>query len=278
MENQEINKGVVIVIILIIISILCFNTYVLYERYLYDHKNTNETVDNNIDIKNSDIDTNNDYTSIKVDSSLDYVYDADYDSEVSSDTYTISNNTYNINDYKVPYINISSGYATTANQEIENMWNDLVSVFNNGISDGTSYIDKLNYNYNVNGDVLSLFIEYGIGGANAVFTEYKVFNINLKDGSEYTLVDVIKNLDYDLAHFRTKASDNVVNEYDKWYNENDTDGNLKNQFYDEYKEKTLNGFTIDKWFLDSNNNINIIVQIYIPSNTSYYNSIIKVEK
>ena len=278
MENQEINKGVVIVIILIIISILCFNTYVLYERYLYDHKNTNETVDNNIDIKNSDIDTNNDYTSIKVDSSLDYVYDADYDSEVSSDTYTISNNTYNINDYKVPYINISSGYATTANQEIENMWNDLVSVFNNGISDGTSYIDKLNYNYNVNGDVLSLFIEYGIGGANAVFTEYKVFNINLRDGSEYTLVDVIKNLDYDLAHFRTKASDNVVNEYDKWYNENDTDGNLKNQFYDEYKEKTLNGFTIDKWFLDSNNNINIIVQIYIPSNTSYYNSIIKVEK
>ena len=275
MNSDGINKGIVIIIILLIVLILGFNAYVLYERYLYDHSNNIELNDNVI---NDNASISNNSINIKEFDDLEYVYDADYDLSVNTNSYTIGSNEYNIDDYKVPYINVKSDYVNNANNEIKTLWDNMVKVFNDGVNDKTSYIKYLDYEYTVSNDILSLFIKYSTSTTNGESVDYKTYNISLKDGSECSLVDAVKKLDYDLTAFREKTTDGIIQEYDNWYSNHDVNGSLKQQYYDEYKEQTLNEYKLDKWYIDNDNNINVIVHIYVPTDVNYFNEIVTVKK
>ena len=57
---------------------------------------------------------------------------------------------------------------------------------------------------------------------------------------------------------------------------NDKDSSLYDTYYEEYKKQTLENYTLDKWYLDNNKELNIIVNMNIPAGREITIVIIKI--
>lgn len=254
----------------VIITILCVLVLLLGGYIVYDklEKNDNELSDKKQD-ENKNV--------TKLDDTRDWIYDAEYEKNVTANSYTtVYNNTYYADDIKVPYINVNSTYAKRANNEISQVFDEAIKVYNDGLSNKTSYVDECNYKNYLNGNNLSVVLTYGVGSTDVVHPKYYTYNINLITGNELSYEEVYTLANISSTNIDSKiesAITSVLKERLK-----DTKNDLStciNESIDNYKA-SVNNNTL-KYFLSENNKLNVVVKLSIPAGTGEFDTIITVE-
>ena len=63
----------------------------------------------------------------EINNDKEWIYDAEYTKTVNASSYKTQSGTYYAKDIIVPYINIKSDYATSANNEIKKVFDDAIN-------------------------------------------------------------------------------------------------------------------------------------------------------
>lgn len=210
----------------------------------------------------------------KIYTNKEYIYDAEYEKNVNKDSYVMENKTYYAKDIIVPFINIKSASATSANNEIKNVFDQAIVTYNTG----SKFIEQCNYTKYIDNKTLSIVLTYSEGATDVVHPQYYTYNINLNDGKSLTYEEVcslleIENIDSKveeavtnimrekLQSILTEENDNIFNTYN-------------NESINNYKESVKNN-TI-KYFITENKKLNIVVKLSIPAGTGEFDTIISI--
>lgn len=276
-ENQENfekkeGKGKFILLVVLVFIVACLGTYILYDKVLNKDKNNDTEIIDKVD------DNNNVNTNVKIDESKDFIYVADYDYDVSSETYSTNFKTYNVKDIRVPYININSTYASNANKEIENVFRKAIEAFKNGIKDKSTYVDECNYTYYLDNDVLSVNLWLGVGSTDVVVPDYYTFNFDLKTGNLLSFDEVYRMVGFDPISVNNKIEKTIT---DKMRETLGTDYPSGTNF-DTYNNQSLSNYRNSvsdnsiNYFLDKNKNLNVVVKMVNLSSTGKTNEILTI--
>lgn len=275
MESNK-NSKLYIAIAFLGVVILGLGGYIVYDK-LYSPKNSN----------NKSQEANNQKETMlvsKVYKDNDWVYDAEYEKKVTSDYYSLYNETFYAKDIVVPYINVESDYANNANNEIKKVLDDAVENYNEGASGEFSYIDECNYKYYLNNDGLSVILTYGVGSTDVVHPNYYIYNIDLKTGEELSYKDIYAIAGFNDNNIEAKAESAITEimhekmkdfDYPEDYPEGTDFDTYNNESIKNYKESVENN-TI-KYFLSSNKQLNVVVKLSIPAGQGFFDTIIPVK-
>lgn len=180
--------------------------------------------------------------------------------------------------FKIPKINIDSNDARKINDEIEEMVENAQQYVedynkNNIEGGGPSYID---YHYYINNDILSVVIEYSSGYD---FMEYKVYNINVKTGKEYTNEDILKVKNISIDKFEERLSNTLGEQLKEEYKDIENE-ELKEQ-YKEIYNKTVSkencSINNNQLFLDDENDISVVAKEYSIAGAGRYYYVFKLK-
>ncbi len=120
------NKKITIISLITLSSIIVLETgYIIYNHVQTSKelKNINTTYTNKND-KNDNTETNQ---IKKIDNTKDWTFNANYDTQGLAESYeTKSKEKYYLKDIVVPYLNIDSDYAKSANNEIKDVYDDAL--------------------------------------------------------------------------------------------------------------------------------------------------------
>ena len=273
MENNKTNKGLVWLVVILIILVIGLMGFIIYKEFFVNNNLSNEN-----DLNKTT--TTTEQINIKIDENKDWVYDAKYVPNVKQQTYTAWDETYNVNDYKAPYININSTYAKTINNEIKKIYDSAMQVFNNGIEDEMSYIDTFKYNYYLKKNILSIVLTTGYGGTDVVYPDYHIFNIDIDNGNEITFENILNYKNITETNFDDKAKNAIIEEYDTFYKDINKTDDLYVEYYESLKQQTLEDYNNDKdkkCYIDNNGNLNLLATISFPAGREYADKLIAIK-
>jgi len=261
MENK--NTGTKVVNIILIILVLGLSGYLVYDKLISKDNNKNET-------NNS---SENETVTLKLDESMEYVYDAKYDANVTKDSYSIGEKTYYVKDIVVPYININSEYARKSNEEIKKVFDNAIAKYSEGVENNSSYVDECVYKKNISNDFASVVLTYSVGRTDIPVQSYYTYNIDLKNGNKLSYKQVYEKLGFTSDNIDTKVGESIKkymnDKYSDLINSDNIDKSIQNY------EVSVSEGTI-KYFVD-NNKLNIIVTINIPAGRENYDKVITIE-
>ena len=166
------NKSLTIFLIFFIILSLALSRYIFYDK-VYQKDNHN--------IINEET-TKEEYVK-KINSKKYWIYDADYEKNTLADSYVVGTEPYYAEDIKVPYINIDSAYANKANQELKKVFDNAISIYNEGVQNELTHID-IDYQKYIDNDIASTALWYKKLETAVVNQNYYTYNISLKNGAE----------------------------------------------------------------------------------------------
>lgn len=269
-----------IIIIVLAVIVLSIGGYLVYDKFINKNEETTTSTKNSENDKLDEIQT--DERVKKIDYSKEYVYDAEYEHNATSESYSTSENTYNVSDIVVPFININSTDANSANTMIKGMYNICISKFNEGINDNITYVDKCNYESYINNDILSIVITYGFGGTDIVNYGYMTYNFDLTTGLKVSYEDLYKNAGLTSENINTKVN-NAIDKYLE--NELSTlspdnyeageDINTYKKYSYNYYNDLVNNKTLG-YYLDSNLRLNIVTNVGMPIGREIFSVILKI--
>lgn len=277
MEKQKKNTGLYILIIILCVLVLALGRYIIYDK---NNKNNINSQPNN----ESNSNTNTINLISKLDSTKDWVYDAEYTKEVNADSYSTYNVIHYAKDIIVPYINVSSSYANTSNSDIKKVFDDAIKNYNTGVNDKMTYIDECNYQKYVNDNILSVILTYGVGTTDVINPKYYTYNIDLKTGNQLSYEETYKTLGLNSSDVSSKVQNaitNVMKEkmkdfgYPNNYPEGTNFDTYNNESINNYKNSVSNNTL--KYFLSADGKLNVIVKLSIPAGTGEFDTIITVK-
>lgn len=272
------NKGLIITLIIFIIATITLGSYIVYDKMLKDkapEKKETEVID--------DKENNSTFVSKKY-NDKNWVYDAEYEKSVNASSYqTAFNETYSVSDIVVPFINVDSTYATYSNEEIKKVFDSAIQTFNQGVSDQVTFVDKCNYKKYITNDLVSILVNYAVGGTDIVKSNYYVYNIDLKTGNELSYEDVYKLVGLDSKNINSKVEEaisKIMKEKMKDFTDTDyeqgTDFNTyNNKSIDNYK-KSVNDNSL-KYFIAEDGKLNIVVKLHIPVGMEEFDTVITID-
>lgn len=266
-RNSKVYMRIIVILNLIII---CLSGYIIYSAINKNKKSESKVVEK----KNKSLDKENSSFVSKIYNTKDWVYDSEYEKNVSAQSYSVGSNTFYAKDIVVPFINVKSSDVTTANTEIKNVFYDAISKYNEGVSDKTTYVDECDYKRYNNQNYISLILTYGVGATDVVHPSYYTYNINLKTGNKLSYEETYKIAGLDSNIIESK----VENAITKVMKEKFSD-----ESFDTYNRESINNYKNSisnntlKYFLSDNNKLNIIVKLIIPAGSGEFDTIITVE-
>ena len=272
MENQKNNKGVIalLIVIIIILSALC----VLFATGTISF-NSNKVNDNDV---NENINDNNNANSIsKLDSSKEWVHDANYNLPTNKESYyghSDHSKLIKASDLVVPYININSDDAKKTNQEIYKLYEDLINKFNENLKEEI-WFTLVEYKTYTNNNIISVVITTESAGTDVPMYNYYTYSFNLETGKLLSYNDAYKIAGLNQGNITDKATQAVTNSLRKEYSNGDDFDTYNNKSINNYKTSISNN-TI-KFFIDGNKKLNIIVTLEIPAGRGQFDTIITVE-
>lgn len=210
--NEEKKKNLLIICLIIIILML--STLIILLSTGVINPNVNEIIQEKNYVYDADYKYNNKYTESKRFS---------YNEETGKktiDQYGISveynNGTQYLEDLKVPYINLNSNDATTANNEIKQLYEEYAKFFDSCAEEaiyGCSLIlTYRTYTYN---NILSIVIIYGSQSTSPWNLNYKTYNFDITTGNKLTYNETLSKLGYDNKSTTTKAKEKIKNKMDE---------------------------------------------------------------
>ena len=124
----------------------------------------------------------NNINAIKIDKDLEIVYDANYDDKGLVPSYTKDYGVFYLSDVVVPFINIDSSDAAIVNNQIKDIYNELLKSYERGINDSFTFIKYCNYTFDVSNDLLTVKFNYGISNSTSIDDIKHEYNFDLSNG------------------------------------------------------------------------------------------------
>lgn len=272
--RKKINLSTVLLIIVTIVIILMILFIFKLNNYTKNISNTNNFVS-------------------KIDSTKDWVYDADYPRNVISNSYSSDYNTFYSKDIVVPYINICSSYASNSNNIIREIFDDAIKNYNNAtnnsISDKNNFVVTNNvtncsYKKYINDTSLSVILTYTLSCTDVAHTKYYTYNVNLKTGNQLSYEQIYNIAGFNSSNISTKVENaitEIMKEKMSYFSSNNN--YPKGTNFDTYNNESINNYRNSvnsntlKYFLSDNKKLNIIVKLNIPAGTGEFDTIITIE-
>lgn len=258
MEKQK-NKVLIVLVIVLLFVILGLGGYIVYDKVL----NKNQIENNNSNTQNYNGNSgnkNNSNLALKIDSTKDWVYDADYNLPTNKDSYygfSDHSKLIKASDLIVPYININSSDAKTANQEIYKLYEQLINKFNENLKEEI-WFTTVEYSSNINNDIISIMIKTTSAGTSTPLYEYYTYNFDVTNGNILSYQDAYKLVNINDSTIENVVEQKIKNEL-KDYPQSSYEEAL-NGSIDNYK-KSVNDKSI-KYYFDSTGKLNVIVTLY----------------
>lgn len=276
-EKKTVNSNLGILLICLFSAIFVMMDFIVIDNALdkYISYSSNGSGDND-----TIIDENNVASSLKVDSSKNWVYDASYESGVSEESYlTYYNDTYYLKDIVVPYFNVDSSDAVGANESVNSVYNELIDVYKKGVngeglSDSIYFVKDSNYKSYILDDVSSTVFNYSYGVTNASLPNYLTYTFDLTDGHLMSFSEVYRKLNYsDIDGLVKSAIEEYYNDYG--YFEFDVNGAITNS-YSNYLSSVNDGSI--KFFMDGAGVLSVIVNMNVEGLYDYSDVVLVINK
>lgn len=241
------------------------------------NNNSNTNIDNNINdnrkirggqppfeylTKYDDTDDGDDanFKVSKIDSSKDYIYDANYIPNVRSKTYADYDSTIrNIDNYKAPYINLNSSYAKKVNDNIKKVYDQAAQVFDFSIDhNGCIGIEIFEYKHYLVGDMLAVVLTTKYRTCAVTIPKYYVYVINVKTGRKVNLDEILEYKNINKDDFNEKVKNGIINSYYSSF-----DDSKDYDYLVDENLKTYENDTNKKFFINDNGKINLLISITI---------------
>lgn len=271
----KINLGTLLCIFIIILLLI-----VICGMYFYYNNNSAEEQENNI---HADEIASNESTSIKIDDTKELVYNANYSyKNISNESYYNQNmnKTYSLKDINMPYINIDSEEASNANEEIKALFDELAKFFEQEYNDTKTWYNTASYKTYTRDNLLSIVITVVSGGTNIEQYKYYTYNFNLDTLKSYSYEEAYKLAGFNSSNIDVKSENAIkkcetITQFEK--------SAQSEEDITTYIQKSINNYTnavndkTIKYFIDENNELNIVVKIELPVGTGEFDTIIKVK-
>ena len=219
----------------------------------------------------------------KVNSSKDWVYDAEYTKKVTADSYSTNYKTYYAKDITVPYININSIYANSSNNDIKKIFDDAIKTYNTGVSNKKEYVDECGYKKYINNNSLSVLLTYGVGSTDAVHPKYYTYNIDLKTGNQLSYEEIYKIAGFNSSTITSKVETAITKIMKEKMSSFSTDNYPTGTTFDTYNNESINNYKSSinnntlEYFLSDNSKLNVIVKLSIPVGTGEFDTIVTID-
>ena len=252
MEKKS-NGGLIGCLLFIIILLIVFVIILLTGVINFDSKDDTKVKEM------GDIINNNEKSSIKLDDTKDYVYDAEYKTDNEYTEFMRDSDSdevkkldefgieveYNygmqyLDKLKVPYINIDSSYAKVANATLEKLYLDNAKTFDLCAEEakGTepSCTQILTYKTYTYDNILSVVVIDGLQATSKIALNYHIYNFDLTTGDEIKYYDIMNKLNYNRADVEEQMKTLLKSKMDSLYGK--AIGDLSNACYGKYNEQT----------------------------------------
>lgn len=211
------------------------------------------------------------------------VYDAKYTNNLTQTSYiNIFNQKYSVEDLKVPYINLDSEDAKKVNNEIKNLYQKFLEIFQENLDDianGKMSNDcKSNYNSYINGNTLSVVIDIQYG--ERLYKNYYTYNFDLVTLKLLSYEEVYKRAGFTDENITSRV-ENAIRNCDMYnsFKEYDQDGTQKSiqktiKAYNEKSLKDIGKREIDSeyylgYYLNKEGKLDIIIYFDILADIGY---------
>lgn len=214
-------------------------------------------------------------SSLKIDSTKEWVYIAEYSYEVESDNFTdLYDTPFNVKDIIAPYINIDSSDAEETNKQIKELFYQVINEYNVAFTNKEA-TSTLNYESYLNGDILSVVLEHLDASQES---DYYTYNFNIKTGNLLTFEDIYQIAGLTDTNIESKvevAITNYINDFLVETNQNV----LAEKFISPSIEFFYNPESISYigYFLDKDKNFNIATILSLPIGHGDYYRILTIK-
>lgn len=219
----------------------------------------------------------------KIDSTKDWVYDAEYTKNVNADSYSTYYETYYVKDIIVPYININSTYANNSNSDIKKVFDDAIKTYNTGANSKIEYVDECGYKKYINDNSLSVVLTYGVGATDVVHPKYYTYNIDLKTGNQLSYEEIYKIAGFNSSTITSKVEEAITKIMKEKMSSFSADNYPTGTTFDTYNNESINNYKNSinnntlEYFLSDNGKLNVIVKLSIPAGTGEFDTIVTID-
>lgn len=208
------------------------------------------------------------------------VYDAKYTNNLTQTSYiNIFNQKYSVEDLKVPYINLDSEDAKKTNNEIKNLYQKFLEIFQENLeirAKGKMTNDyKSNYNSYINGNTLSVVIDIQYG--ERLYKNYYTYNFDLVTLKLLSYEEVYKRVGFTDENITSRVENAIRNcDIYKEYNQDDAQKCIQKTIKS-YNEKSLKDIGIGGidseyylgYYLNKEGKLDIIIYFDINADKGY---------
>ena len=255
--------GIIIILIAVIGGIIIFNN-----------------INNKKELPKKEV-TNQEQLSNQVNSSEQkLVYDAKYINNLTQTSYINGfNQKYSVEDLKVPYINLDSEDAKKVKNEIKNLYQKFLEIFQENLDDianGKMSNDcKSNYNSYINGNTLSVVIDIQYG--ERLYKNYYTYNFDLVTLKLLSYEEVYKRAGFTDENITSRVENAIRNcDIYKEYNQDDAQKCIQKTIkaYNEKSLKDIGRRGIDSeyylgYYLNKEGKLDIIIYFDILADIGY---------
>ena len=221
MENKKSNSGLWFMVVILILCTFCLGGYIIYDKTLSNESKINDNTNN----KNNDV---------KIDSSKDYVYDAEYtyksqydlSSYKAQDMSSVTNNILiGETNIMVPYFNINNNDAEQANSKMKNLFDENMKSVEKYFSEteGISGAPFLNYKIYNSEDFISVIIVNGYIYRTQPYPKYYGYVFNKNTGELLNTSNIAKEKGLTIEELEEKTKSSIK----EFAEENDRQNKLK---------------------------------------------------
>lgn len=264
-------KGLAIIAIILGILIVIMGCYIVYANFIQKDNNIQDNNGENRENNESEVSVS------KLDSSKEWIHDANYDLPTNKESYygyDDHTKLISANDLVVPYINIDSADAKKANQEIYELYENLINTFNDNLKEEI-WFTLVEYKTYTSNNIVSVVITTESAGTGVPMYKYYTYNFNLDEGNLLSYNEAYKIAGLSENNVNDKVNQAITNALKKEYFNGDDFDTYNNKSINNYKT-SINDGTI-KFFIDEDQKLNIIVTLEIPAGRGQFDTIITVE-
>lgn len=199
----------------------------------------------------------------------------DYDNLVTDSYYEAYEDEYGSYEWHVPKINLKSGDADVANSEIwEYAYVNGVEMNHEAISQDYAFVeyDIIEYDWAVNGDVLSLWLH--TGAMSYAWDDYSVYNFSVSTGEKLSREKLIQDYGITIDRYNELAEQALGSAF--WSNWTRDNENFKQasfiEWYNQALEDTISKANVNESFpyINGNGQLCMIAKIYSIAGADYY--------
>lgn len=286
----QVSLGAVISIFIIIlltvalVGMYYYYNFVVIPKYETANNKETENVLENSQINNEETDNTESEKNIKIDSSKELVYNAEYtykDLDGKSYKSVSTEKTYSLKDIQVPYININSEDAKKANNDIKEIFDGLAKFFEEELKDTKTWYNISKYEYFINDKVLSIVITVESGGTDVKKYEYYTFNFDLNTLKSLNYEEMYKNAGFTSDNINSKVENEIKNcDLLKELTEEHV-GEFET--VEQYINNSINNYKLDvfdneiKYYLNDSGKLNVIVDVEAPVGRGVFQTILTID-